>query len=107
MDGTYVPIPIKIQNFKNSKGVAVNDGDDASVWRYVTRFMIIDPISGISQAESNAEIYRYARQIKLRMEFDGNSEKIYRPILTIEYASRRSSGLETNPKSESVIETEY
>lgn len=41
------------------------------------------------------------------MEFSDNSEKIYRPILIIEYAERRESGLKTTPQSYAKLETEY
>ena len=41
------------------------------------------------------------------MEFSDETEKIYRPILVIEYAERRESGLQTTPSSYAKLETEY
>lgn len=84
--GRYVPIPIRVLNYRDGNGAYVNQNSDTSSDFLSHRFFLFDSQSGVSVGQTAARVIRYAQSITLTVKSQSADTKlIYPPILTINY----------------------
>ena len=105
-DNLYLPIPIKILNYKNDQNnypnVKSNGQENFNEGNLILhrRFFLYDITSGIKTENSLATIITYAQDMVLRIKMqDGSTTKIYPPILSINYAQRELSSIQDTSSS--------
>ncbi|GMF54012.1 unnamed protein product [Phytophthora fragariaefolia] len=85
-DGRYVPIPVKVLNYRDSSGVFVNQDSDTANDFLTHRFFLYDAQTGIPVGETSATVVRYAKTISLTVNTQSSDPHfIYAPLLTIRY----------------------
>lgn len=127
-DGSFVDIPVKIVNLKDSKtflhysfwnkfclesGNFPNTNEELSTTEFTRRFFIFDTISGITKENgystgATPTIMRYAKTMRLITSVqEKDSTRINRPYLVIEYRSREVANLDVNPTSSASFQVKF
>jgi hypothetical protein len=100
---TLYPVPVAIVNYRSSDGstpnVNTNWGSEANDV-YQRRFSLVDGTSGITTAGDNAEVLRYAVDIRISVRArrddsatTGRPKYMSPPLITIKYRERMASSI--------------
>jgi len=85
-DNTWYPIPVMVTNVRTN-GVKVNEKDDAYQHVYTRRIFTYDTISGVTAKGQSPDVIRFISKAVLNFKLQtGEIQKIYPPILEVEYA---------------------
>jgi meckelin len=96
INGEYLPIPIKILNYKDATGIEVNTDSITTNDVYVKRFAIVDFQSGVPSDTTKDSIYRWPILISFNVKLKAK-EKIYMPSISIQYDEIYSKSSVCNP----------
>eukprot|EP00727_Mastigamoeba_balamuthi_P010148 m51a1_g5756 putative meckelin (973) ;mRNA; r:1203854-1207921 len=93
---TLKPVPVLMRNLlKGSSKINWNDQDLAGA-QLTRRFFVSDTVSGrTSSLNATPTVVRYPKLVKLKVKLQSNVEKMYIPLLMVEYGERLVSDIES------------
>lgn len=114
VDGNYIDIPVKIQNYLVSTDQYPNHSEDINNWKLTRRFFIYDTLSGVEgngkyAAGSTYSTYvRWLHTVKIMVELDPNSnDKMYIPYVELEYRAKSLTNIDNGSYDEISFEAKY
>ena len=99
--GSYYPVPVRITNYRNSRGEQVNSAPSPTDWsntKLFRRFFILDVDSGV--VNGDLQVVRIASTVSVWINKpNAQSGTIYLPIVDITYTEREVSSLSASDTS--------
>ena len=108
-------MPVRIKNLVDASKNTPNTSSDSASWVFTRRFFIVDRVSGVASASSCNEILRtqtsvirFLKHATLDIQSQGTTaNKIYKPLLTLEYKDQVLAGLTADVTADVTYKTTY
>jgi len=114
VNGNYIDVPVKINNYIDSNGSKPNQSKDKSKWKLTRRFFIYDTKSGLEGANSYKNGIKFGSYIRwldkvkfvVQLRSEG-SDEIYVPYVELEYRSKALTFIPDSKTTKVIYKVEY